>query len=302
MKESWNIGRNISKKTKIERVNIMGENVAIRWVVALKSEAEAICKQFQMKLDATSKVYPIYRDQTGGHWLTISGIGRVNSAAATIYLHQVSSAPPWAGWMNVGIAGHGSYDYGSLHLVDKILEKNSNKMFYPRFITSSDISRSDLVTVDAPEIEYKTASLFDMEGSSFFDTACRLTCQQLIILLKIVSDGPKYKLTDLTKERTSELIQKNLEEILNFVNELWKISCIEESRLRIPAEFEIISRTWHFSQARKNRLKELVRKWAALYPNKEIAPYIGECKDADSVISTISDKLNGHEINWGEID
>ena len=217
MKESWNIGRNISKKTKIERVNIMGENVAIRWVVALKSEAEAICKQFQMKLDATSKVYPIYRDQTGGHWLTISGIGRVNSAAATIYLHQVSSAPPWAGWINVGIAGHGSYDYGSLHLVDKIFEKNSNKMFYPRFITSSDISRSELVTVDAPEIEYKTASLFDMEGSSFFDTACRLTCQQLIILLKIVSDGPKYKLTDLTKERTSELIQKNLEEILGSI-------------------------------------------------------------------------------------
>ena len=280
----------------------MGENVAIRWVVALKSEAEAICKQFQMKLDATSKVYPIYKDQTGGHWLTISGIGRVNSACATIYLHQVSSAPPWAGWINVGIAGHGSYDYGSLHLVDKIFEKNSNKMFFPRFITSSDISRSELVTVDAPETEYKTASLFDMEGSSFFDTACRLTCQQLIILLKIVSDGPKYKLTDLTKERTSELIQKNLEEILNFVNELWKISCIEKSRLMIPAEFEIISRTWHFSQARKIRLKELVRKWAALYPNKGIAPYIGKCKDADSVISTISDKLNGHEINWGEID
>ena len=109
---------------------------AIRWVVALKSEAQAICEKFQMKLISDWEVYPVYRDKACIHWLTISGIGRVNAAAATIYLHQVSSAPPWSGWINLGISGHRSFDYGSLHLIDKISDKLTGRSLYPRFMTS----------------------------------------------------------------------------------------------------------------------------------------------------------------------
>ena len=60
-------------------------DIAIRWVVALKSEAQAICEYFKMTLVSNEDLYPVYRDLAGVHWLIISGIGRVNTAAAFLF-------------------------------------------------------------------------------------------------------------------------------------------------------------------------------------------------------------------------
>ena len=114
-----------------DKINKIGNNhehnkiYSIRWVVALKAEARAICQRYKMSVVFKKRLFPLYKNSDGTHWLVISGVGRVNVSAATIYLHQQSNAPLWAGWINIGIAGHKFSNYGKLFLIDKITD-NSN--------------------------------------------------------------------------------------------------------------------------------------------------------------------------------
>ena len=57
----------------------------------------------------------------------------------------------------------------------------------------------------------------------------------------LVSDGPKYDLKQLTKEKICALMAVNLETISKFVVEVEKFSLCEKSRLLEPEEFYKIS-------------------------------------------------------------
>ena len=81
------------------------DNFSIRWVIALKEEAQIIITQFKMSLLSQTSVFPIFKNFEGTHWLILSGIGRHNAAAATLYLYEKSNAPKWTSWINIGIAG-----------------------------------------------------------------------------------------------------------------------------------------------------------------------------------------------------
>ena len=80
---------------------------AIRWVVALKCEAEPIIQYFKMDCYINTGPFSVFCDREKEHWLVLSGVGQINSASATTYLSEISDAPPWAGWINIGIAGYG---------------------------------------------------------------------------------------------------------------------------------------------------------------------------------------------------
>ncbi len=75
---------------------------AIRWVVALKSEAKPIIEELQMLPMEKGIDFPSYSDRNRWHWLIISGVGQSRSTAATNYLHRESDAPPWSAWINIG--------------------------------------------------------------------------------------------------------------------------------------------------------------------------------------------------------
>ena len=64
---------------------------SIKWVVALRSEATLIINFFRMKLKSNCKLFKIYCNLDESHCLVISGIGKINSAAATTYLSQKTS-------------------------------------------------------------------------------------------------------------------------------------------------------------------------------------------------------------------
>ena len=97
------------------------EKFSIRWVIALKDEAEIIIQQYRMKLLSENSVFPIFKNSEETHWLILSGIGRHNASAATLYLYEKSKAPKWTAWINIGIAGCGVGHFGDLCLVDKII-------------------------------------------------------------------------------------------------------------------------------------------------------------------------------------
>ena len=280
--------------------SLMGERIAIRWVVALIPEAIAIRKRYRMTLVVHEGPYQVFKDPTDCHWLTISGMGRVHAAAATMYLHQMSKAPPWAAWINVGIAGNSAGTYGALYLVDKITEKSTERCGYPGTVISSFVARGSLVTVDKPETSYESDELFDMEGSAIFDIACRLSSQQLVLVLKIVSDGPNLSVQNLTSEMISDLVSDNINVISKIVSEVERLTKQEYDRLKVPDSYHTITNKWHFSQSQKHRLMHLVKRWQATVQRKDLMPFLEDCPDAKSAMKKLSIKLDEHEIDWGE--
>ena len=65
---------------------------SIRWICALPSEAYPIINLFKLKLIHDLQPYMTYRNEIGSHWLTISGVGGINCAAATTFLYIHSKA------------------------------------------------------------------------------------------------------------------------------------------------------------------------------------------------------------------
>ena len=93
---------------------------SIRWVIALKEEAQVILDYYKLEPINEKTIYPIYKNEEETHWLIICGIGQNNAAASTAYLYVYSNASQYTSWINIGIAGSDKGDYGDLYLVDKI--------------------------------------------------------------------------------------------------------------------------------------------------------------------------------------
>ena len=96
---------------------ILNSNMSIRWVVALKAEAEIILDEYNMNFDPEFRLFQVFRNFEKTRWLILSGIGRHNSAAATTYLYMISKASRSTSWINLGIAGSGKGHYGDLCLL-----------------------------------------------------------------------------------------------------------------------------------------------------------------------------------------
>ena len=189
--------------------NCIIDSFSIRWVVAFKEEAKTIIDHYKLSIIDGKSLFPVFKNFDDTHWLILSGIGRHNAAAATSYLYSISKASKSTAWINIGIAGCGKGNYGDLCLVDKI-SNNYGKNRYPMTMSRSALSKMHLFTSDIPINNYSSQELIDMEGSAFYDIASKFTSNELICLMKVISDGPKNDLKDLNKDRIIDLIKSNI--------------------------------------------------------------------------------------------
>ena len=142
--------------------NFKIKKTSIRWVVALKEEAQIILDQFKLKAVNEKNIYPIYKNEEMTHWLIISGIGRSNAAASTAYLYLYSKASKYTSWINIGIAGSNKGNYGELYLVDEISTYHNKKVTYPSTMPKTTLPKMHLFTSDIPITDYSAHELIDM--------------------------------------------------------------------------------------------------------------------------------------------
>lgn len=278
----------------------MDSRVYFCWVVALKSEALPLCDKFKMTLVDHEAPYPIFKDLDGYHWLVISGVGKVQAAAASMYLHQISKANRWTAWINIGIAGQKESKFGKLYLIDKITEMSTGKVWCPGTVISTITARGSLMTVDKPEIDFKKGDLFDMESAGFFDVVRRLSCNELVLVLKIVSDGPFNDIKKISPEIIKTLMFNNIDEIESIIFKMEHLVRQEYQRISLPNEYVKVIRKWHFSRFRKHEIKSLIHRWNIKFPEDNLLSFLNECKSARSVIYKISSHLDSCEIDWGQ--
>ena len=272
---------------------------SIRWVMALKQEAQPIIECYKMKLLEGNNIFPIYKNYDQSHWLIISGIGRDNSASATSYLYERSNSSKYTSWINIGIAGGGKGNYGDICLVDKIVNNSDTKTSYPDVIKKSNFTRMELLTTDIPITDYKSKELIDMEGSAFFNIASKFCSKELIGIIKVISDGPLNDIKKLNKSKIFDLINSNLISILEIVAHYEKLSKNEKKRITKPDLFFQICEKWHFTVTQKYQLEYLVRRINNFEVNDNIMYFLKDSKNSNSVMNVIKNKIKNHEVDWG---
>jgi len=276
----------------------MRNTPVICWIVALKVEAKPIIAYFKMSRIDHGLKFPIFEDQTKNNCLIITGVGQLNSSQATQLLRNENKAPPWAGFINIGIAGHGIASMGTLFLVDKIRQHNSTKYSYPSVVFPLKLPRSELLTSDYPTTDYKRDILFDMEGYGFFTTASRLSSKELIILLKIVSDGPEEDVKNLTGKKVSKLVSANIGSILDVSEKLRSISASEARRLSPPDICSDILSGWHFTVSQEHQLNALVKRWLTAFPNRTLDNEIKKFSDSKQILYFLKSSLDNNKVDW----
>ena len=276
---------------------IINSDMSIRWVVALKEEAEIILDEYNMNFDPEFTLFQVFRNFAKTRWLVLSGIGRHNSAAATTYLYIISNASRSTSWINLGIAGSGKGHYGDLCLVNKI-SNNGSSNTYPATIPNVTFDKMKLFTSDVPVVNYTLHELIDMEGSAFYDVTNKISSRELICLIKVISDGPDNSIKDLNKLKIIELIKSNITNIKTIVSYYENLSTIEHEIKTKPKIFSKISSQWHFTVSQQHKLNNLITRINTLTKDKEIMELLKDCKTSRSVIATLEQKVLNTEVDW----
>jgi nucleoside phosphorylase len=276
---------------------ILNSNMSIRWVVALKVEAEIILDEYNMNLDPEFTLFQVFRNFEKTRWLILSGIGRHNSAAATTYLYMISQASRSTSWINLGIAGSGKGHYGDLCLVNKI-SNNSSSNTYPATMPKVTFHKMNLFTTDVPLTDYTLHELIDMEGSAFYDITNKLSGREFICLIKVISDGPNNNIKDLNKFKIRELIKLNIANIKTVISYYEKLSMDEYQIIEQPKIISKIHSQWHFSVSQKHQLENLIKRINTLSKDEEIIKLIKDCKNSRSVITILEEKILNTEVDW----
>ena len=276
---------------------ILNSNMSIRWVVALKVEAEIILDEYNMNFDPEFTLFQVFRNFDKTRWLILSGVGRHNSAAATTYLYMISKASRSTCWINLGIAGSGKGHYGDLCLVNKISNNDSSNT-YPATMPKVTFHKMNLFTSDVPLTDYTLHELIDMEGSAFYDITNKLSGREFICLMKVISDGPNDNIEDLNKFKIRELIKLNIANIKTIVSYYEKLSMDQYQIIQQPKILSEILSQWHFSVSQKHQLENLIKRINTLSKDEEIIKLIKDCKNSRSVITNLEAKILNTKVDW----
>ena len=232
----------------------------MNFLIATQKEAAPVIAAYKLQKDQGCP-YPFYfKDDVR---LVISGIGSLQAAGATAYLmgrfpkkNQV--------WINLGIAGHGSLEYGDIFVAGRILSVSEPTCFYPPQIIESEIPISELTTGNEAQVNYRAEMGYDMEAHGFYQTACLSTTRELVQVLKIVSDNPSTPITEFKPEQATSLIENKLSIIDQWKEALEKASIEIEPPPEVEKTFSLITQTCRFSSTRAHQLKTLLQQASAL--------------------------------------
>ncbi|MFT5350175.1 MAG: nucleoside phosphorylase, partial [Gammaproteobacteria bacterium] len=257
-----------------------------------KCEALPLIQHYDLKYHADSDLFNVYANEPKHISLTITGIGKLASAAGTIYTYTLLDANFSDIWLNVGIAGHCSFTIGDVYLANRIEDAGSGQVWYPQIVIDKNIPTANLLTLDRPSTKYDL-SIFDMEASGFISVACRFATAELIHSVKIISDNKENPAGKFNPDMVSKLIDMKKEEIQALARRLEDMSVELKSDIDISDEFRQFSVEWHFSKYQQLRLKQLIFRWHLLMPESSAFMCAKKhCANSTAVLETLQDEMD----------
>ena len=226
------------------------------WVAALHCEAKPVIDFLRLKKSHDHHAFDIY--QKDNMCCIVSGIGKLNAAAATAWIAAIHQQSRSIAWINIGTAGSQSSAIGSAWAINKITDIESSHCYYPVPLINSQLSTEHCQTHNQTDNQYQSKSLSDMEASSFFGTATRFSSAELVHCIKVVSDNSETPCSR-NKNEVSELIQQNIKAIIEFSHGLSLLNQQVEKIGISASDWQRFLSQAHFSQTQKAQLKNCLR-------------------------------------------
>ena len=262
----------------------------IHFFCALPCEAEPLIQHYQMTQQKKHKLFRLFLTDDGAYSLTITGVGKLNAAAAVSYHNACLQTASSDIWLNIGVAGHHALPATSACLVNKISAAPSGQTWYPQLVTATPCQSMPLITLDAPSDNYQDA-LFDMEAAGFYAIAIRLGTAELVHCFKVVSDNRKQHFKTVKASDVRQYIEAQLPQLDQFLAALGPLA--EELRQinQSPADFETFTQQWHFTQTEKRQLEQLLRQWQLRQPGSSALDLSSKQDSGKAVIQVLRQAL-----------
>ncbi len=226
------------------------------WVSALHCEAKPVIDYYRLRKSHDPAPFDLYLGDAMA--CVVSGTGKVASAAASAWCAARFAAAPSIAWLNLGIAGAGEHEVGSVFLLDQVIDADSDQRYYPTPPAQSSLRGSTCMTLSRPSQAYRDDCLFDMEASGFMHSTLRCSSAELIRSIKVVSDNRRQD-TGRRPQAISDLIHREMPRI---VDEAARLAATDDEigALAVePDSWRRLLEMAHFSRTQQNRLRTLWR-------------------------------------------
>jgi len=270
----------------------------IHFICALKCEARSLIVHYRLKHCTDSESFPLYISPDKQISLTISGVGKINAAAATAFTHAFLHTEKQDIWLNVGIAGHKELEIGEITLAHKIIDQANQCVWYPQIIFSPPCPSAEILSCDKPATDY-TEALFEMEAAGFYATACRFASSELIHVIKIISDNQQQQPAEKISESfVAGLVKNKLTVVDQIAKSLSSLAKHLDNSNETPDYYEQIIEQWRFTHAEKTILKSCLTRWHVLCPDENPMKEIDKSLHGKGVIYQITHKLDAYPIRF----
>ena len=224
---------------------------------ALPCEAKCLVEHFGLKKDVTVQPFTVYLNHD--ICLTVTGVGKSAMAAGVAYTQALFASVEHPVMLNIGIAGHKYYSLGSLFLIDKIIDVDSQKNYYPSLNVTPPCPTGSIQTSSKPQLNYDQLHLCDMEASAFYETAVRFSSSELILCLKVISDNQISAVENIQPKQVAALIAAHLVTIESLLARAAALA--ELINTPEPRQFKYLIQRYHFTVNERMQLKNQLSRW-----------------------------------------
>lgn len=261
----------------------------MNFICALLAEASPIIDHLGLEKQRLPSPFALF--QSLNHKLVVSGIGKRNMSTAVGFLHGIAPKKNTP-WLNLGIAGHGSAQVGSLLRVSKCIDLSTGKIFYSPQVAHCNTTKTILHTCDQPTSGYPENVAYDMEGSSFFETASRFSPREMVESVKIVSDNSESPLSGFEKSIVSSLISKVISQVEPLIIELDSMERDLAPPEALNQAFKEISANHRLSSTQTHQVQKIIRQAHVLQlPISKVLALFQGTSNVKSALSKIDQLL-----------
>lgn len=265
--------------------------------VALPCEAKPLIAYYQLKKDQAAHAFQCYRDETGDIFLIVTGIGKVAMAAGVAYLQRYSCFEKNTIYVNVGIGGSQEFFLGDMVVANKIRDVATQRCFYPNIALLKKQIFGQVDTHDTPQFQYPLQGVVDMEASAFFQTASLFSYQDLVHVVKIVSDTTLSEHQSISSNDVVKSVEKSIEKIDALIQELGHVLQKSENFFWDTMSFRQYG---HFSVYQQHELRKILRRWRIVLSKKNPIECCEKARHPNDVLRILNDCLENATYEWGE--
>tara|TARA_X000001036_G_scaffold439825_1_gene492522 strand:+ start:2259 stop:3059 length:801 start_codon:yes stop_codon:yes gene_type:complete len=262
----------------------------INFVVALQNEAKPLIEYYKLKL---LHHYPFKVYKNENKWLIVSKVGNTMIKKACLHLSEISHSHLNTVWLNIGTAGHLNYPLGTILIANKIIDDCSKATYYPSQIIKENLISTIVRTVEKNVNDYNEKEIFDMEASGFFHICSKISLNELICSIKIISDNKEFP--NFNNKLIYSLIKNSLNKLSGIVDQFYKLSEKQCSLVLTNEHFEIFLNKWYFSFTQTSQLKKKLNKLRFLKPKIDYFNESKSYKNSKEVLNFLENELLNHD-------